>query len=92
MHPFAYNLLWQASLAPMCDDVPAGGFGVLVTTDETARRLRLAKQTLARWRVEGKGPRFVRLGGKILYPSPNVDAFVSGSEFSSTAEADLAAA
>jgi hypothetical protein len=42
--------------------------------------------------VEGKGPRFVRLGGKILYPSPNVDAFVSASEFSSTAEANQAAA
>jgi hypothetical protein len=92
MHPFAYQSLWQAPLAPALDDIPTGGFGELLTPDETARRLRLAKQTLARWRVEGKGPRFVRLGGRIFYPSSNIDAFVAASLFSSTAEADQAAA
>ena len=35
----------------------------LFTPDETARWLKVAKQTLAKWRSEGRGPAFVRLNG-----------------------------
>jgi hypothetical protein len=92
MHPFAYSLLRQASLAPALDDIPAGGFGEVLTAEETARLLKLATQTLARWRVEGTGPKFVRLGNRIFYRSADIENFLSTRIFSSTAEADRAAA
>ena len=92
MHPFAYGLLWQASLAPMRDDVPGGSCGELLTPDQTSAKLKIAKQTLAQWRVEGKGPKFVRLGNRAFYRAGDVEAFVTGHVFSSTAEADRTAA
>ena len=60
-----------------------------MTPDEAAKHLRLAKQTLARWRVEGHGPRFLRLGGnRIVYRPSDLDAWLDGRGAYSTAEAD----
>ena len=38
-----------------------------VTQKELARRWTLSHRTLERWRSEGKGPAFMRLGGRIIY-------------------------
>jgi hypothetical protein len=100
MLPFAYDLLFQAALAPARDDLAVGGYdklsacgyGELLTPDQTSAKLKIAKQTLARWRVEGKGPKFVRLGNRVFYRAGDVEAFVTGHVFSSTAEADRTAA
>ena len=91
MHPFLYGLLVQASRAPMRDDVPPGGPNDLLTPGQTSKRLKIAKQTLARWRVEGKGPRFVRLGNRVFYRNVDLEAFLTSRVFSSTAEADRGA-
>jgi hypothetical protein len=75
--------------------LPSAGDFDLLTPDETARRLKVAKQTLARWRVEGKGPKFVRLngqGGRIAYRPSDVATWVARYVFASTSEADQAAA
>jgi predicted site-specific integrase-resolvase len=37
------------------------------TQKELARRWTLSHRTLERWRSEGKGPAFMRLGGRIIY-------------------------
>jgi hypothetical protein len=63
----------------------------LLDPQETARYLRIAKQTLARWRCYGLGPRFVRLGGRIFYDAADLNAFIAARKFHSTAEADQAA-
>ena len=47
----------------------------LLTPAEAAMWLRLAKQTLARWRCEGRGPAFLRLGKRVLYRAPDVEAW-----------------
>ncbi len=39
----------------------------LLNTQEAAQKLRLAPQTLVRWRREGAGPAFIRLGRKVMY-------------------------
>lgn len=36
----------------------------LKTTTELAEQLRMNPKTLHAWRTQGKGPKFVRLGGK----------------------------
>lgn len=59
----------------------------LLTTDEVAARLRSAKQTLRRWRCTGFGPRFVKVGSKVLYREEDVAAWLEAREASSTSGA-----
>jgi hypothetical protein len=89
---FTYGLLCQAALAPMVSDVPAAGYDELLTPDQTSAKVKIAKQTLARWRVEGRGPRFLRLGNRIFYRPGDLEAWLATCVFSSTSEADQAAA
>jgi hypothetical protein len=63
----------------------------LFDPEETSAYLRIAKQTLAKWRSAGGGPRFVRIGGRIFYDVADLDAFIAARKFQSTAEADQAA-
>jgi hypothetical protein len=63
----------------------------LFDPQEASDYLRMAKQTLARWRCYGLGPRFVRIGGRIFYDVADLDAFITARKFQSTAEADQAA-
>jgi len=46
-----------------------------LTTKEVAERLRLHPQTLINWRVKGDGPRFIKVGRKVVYPMIEVEAF-----------------
>jgi hypothetical protein len=45
---------------------------------DTARYLGLSEKTLAMWRMEGKGPTSVRVGGRCFYFKEDVDLFVRG--------------
>jgi hypothetical protein len=63
----------------------------LFDPEEASDYLRVARQTLARWRCYGLGPRFVRIGGRIFYDPADLDAFIAANKFHSTAEADQAA-
>jgi predicted DNA-binding transcriptional regulator AlpA len=40
----------------------------------------IATQTLARWATEGKGPKFVRAGGRVLYRRDDVTAWLDSLE------------
>lgn len=42
---------------------------------EAAERLRVHPVTLAKWRVSGEGPRFIKFGRKVLYPLAELEAF-----------------
>ena len=44
----------------------------LLDTFETAARLKLARATLAKLRVNGGGPPFLKLGWKVLYDEADV--------------------
>jgi predicted site-specific integrase-resolvase len=46
-----------------------------LSSAELADRWRLSLQTLANWRHAGKGPPFVRVGSRILYPAQAVYSF-----------------
>ena len=65
----------------------------LLTPPEASRWLRVAVQTLARWRCEGQGPPFVRLGGnRVFYRRDDLEGYVASRRFRSTAEADASGA
>jgi hypothetical protein len=39
----------------------------ILTVDETARFLRIAKVTLSTWRASGRGPAHCKCGSRVLY-------------------------
>lgn len=41
-----------------------------------ARRFEFAPNTLAKWRCQGRGPRFIKLGGRIRYRLSDVEAYL----------------
>lgn len=48
----------------------------LLSPDEAAERLHVKVGTLAMWRSQGKGPRWVKLNRKVLYRPEAVDEFI----------------
>jgi len=46
-----------------------------LTSKELSDRWRLSDQTLANWRYAGKGPPFIRVGSRVLYPIDGIQAF-----------------
>ncbi len=62
----------------------------LKTSQEAALLLRLAEGTLANWRVQGRGPAFVRIGGKVCYRDEDIEAFIAGGSRRSTSETEAA--
>jgi predicted DNA-binding transcriptional regulator AlpA len=56
-----------------------------LTPTELSSRIGIAVQTLARWRCEGKGPVFTKIGGKkVLYRASEVDRWLEDKDFEST--------
>ncbi len=43
--------------------------------DQLARRWSLSARTLERWRSHGKGPCYLRLGGRVAYRLEDVEIF-----------------
>ena len=42
---------------------------------ELARRWSLSHRTLERWRWEGRGPRYLKIGGRIVYRLSDIEAY-----------------
>ena len=61
----------------------------LMTTSAVAEWTGLSEVTLRRWRTEGKGPSFVRLGRAVRYRREDIAAFVELRTYKSTSEADV---
>jgi predicted site-specific integrase-resolvase len=48
---------------------------VLLTQEDVAQRWKLNARTLERWRWQGTGPRFVRIGGAIRYRVKDLEEY-----------------
>ncbi len=59
--------------------------------EEAAKVLRTSIRSLERRRVEGTGPKFVKLGRRVLYRPEDVEAWACDHAYASTAEAEAAA-
>jgi hypothetical protein len=42
---------------------------------ELAARWKMSPRTLEQWRWRGVGPRYLKIGGRVIYPEPEVEAF-----------------
>ena len=58
----------------------------LLTTEQAAWLLRISRKTLERMRVEGRGPRFVKLGRCVRYRQRDLFAWISDNALQSTSE------
>lgn len=59
--------------------VPSIDLNGLLTSQEVAKILGIAPHTLAKWRMEGKGPRYFRVGrlkSNCLYERVAVEAYL----------------
>ncbi len=45
---------------------------------DAARYLGLKSKTLSMWALQGKGPPFVRVGGRVFYFQDELDQFIGG--------------
>ena len=60
----------------------------LLTTYETAKLLKVSRQTLAVWRLRGFGCRYIKLGSRVLYAPSDVAAWLESNTRASTSDAD----
>jgi Helix-turn-helix domain len=58
----------------------------LFTSIEAAQFLRLRPSTLAKYRCSGGGPKFTKLGSRVVYPREALEAWVTENTVSSTSE------
>lgn len=60
-----------------------------MTTNDAALRLGLSKSTLAKMRLSGKGPKYIKLGRRVGYLQSDIDQWIQSNKFQSTSEYDL---
>jgi hypothetical protein len=46
-----------------------------LTQIELAQRWRISPRTLERWRWLGQGPRYLKIGGRVVYRLEDIEAF-----------------
>ncbi|WP_319498031.1 helix-turn-helix domain-containing protein [uncultured Cohaesibacter sp.] len=49
----------------------------LYTPEQTGEILKMATQTLAKWRMTGEGPRFLKFGNRIRYTEKDLLAYIN---------------
>ncbi len=62
-------------------------FSALLTTTEAARWLGLSASTLAKARVAGGGPPYVKLGSAVRYRRADLEAYAKARRRRSTSQA-----
>lgn len=70
--------------APCLTYLPMAG---LVTEQEASNILGLSARTLQKWRLQGNGPRFVKLGHAVRYDPVELDRYIDGARRRSTSDA-----
>lgn len=58
----------------------------LIDPKKLATLLCMSEATLRKWRWEGKGPRFIKVGRKVAYKSEDIDAFINAQSRISTSD------
>lgn len=56
----------------------------LLNNDDTADQLGISRRTLPVWRVQGKGPKFIKIGKLVRYDESEVTAWIEANTHTST--------
>ncbi len=57
-----------------------------MSENELAQKWGVSPKTLQRWRSEGRGPRYLKLSKRVIYPIEEIQKFESHSLYASTSE------
>lgn len=57
-----------------------------LTQSHLAKRWGISPHTLERWRWQGEGPRFVKIGGRVRYRIADVEAYEASNSMNCTAQ------
>lgn len=49
-----------------------------LTEQQLAARWQMSVRTLQNWRWQGRGPRYLKIGARVLYPVEEVEAHEAG--------------
>jgi hypothetical protein len=63
-----------------------------LTQYDLAKRWAMSPRSLERWRWMGKGPHFLKIGGKCVYALADIEAYEAARRRASTAETATARA
>jgi len=61
-----------------------------MTGPQAAAHLGLSKSTLEKMRIEGRGPRYLKLGGRCFYRRSDLDAYLEAAIVETTDSRALA--
>lgn len=59
----------------MSPRVPSEKTPIYLRQHELAQRWRISPRTVEKWRQSGVGPRYLRVGGRVLYPASEIEAY-----------------
>jgi len=62
---------------------------LLFKPDIVSQMLCVSAATLRKWRWEGKGPKFVKIGRKVVYRQSDIDEYIQSQIRSSTSDLGL---
>ena len=57
---------------------------LVLNENELAQRWGMSPKTLQRWRSEGRGPRFLKLSKRVIYPLDEIQHFENNALYEST--------
>ncbi|HEX5409185.1 MAG TPA: helix-turn-helix domain-containing protein [Gemmatimonadaceae bacterium] len=60
---------------------------MLVDTPAAARQLGLSERTVSNWRLQGRGPEYLKLGKRVLYSTHALERFKAANTHGATREA-----
>lgn len=59
---------------------------VLISAEDAAKHLNISKSTLAKMRLSGASPRYVKIGRRVAYRPCDLESWIAAQSFNSTAE------
>jgi hypothetical protein len=62
------------------------GNAIVLTEQEAAQSILSTPRTMARWRSTGTGPRFVKVGRRVVYRVQDLEAWLDRQTRTSTAQ------
>jgi len=57
---------------------------LVLNENELAQRWGISSKTLQRWRCEGRGPRFLKLSKRVIYPLDEIESYEHSALYEST--------
>lgn len=58
----------------------------LISAEDAATKLNISPSTLAKMRLSGSSPRYIKLGRRVAYRPSDLERWITEQSFSSTSE------